>query len=137
MGTCHTLYSFSSNKCCQDLSYGSGYALIICPMGSWKECVFAVVRERIFCPLGPIGWGCVKFFCILADFLFVLSSVVEEGVLKSPTVTVDLFLFFTSIWFWFTYSAASLWKECMITMSFWWTETLSMCKFMPTLCNDL
>ena len=50
----------------------------------------------------------VEFFYILASFLIVLSMV-ERGVLKSSSRTMDLFtVLFSSFCFLFTYSAVQL-----------------------------
>ena len=57
-------------------------------------------------------------FCILADFLFLLS-IIKRGMLQSPTLVVGLFASFNSVSFCFTYSLASLFGACTfrVTMS--------------------
>ena len=48
--------------------------------------------------------GIVELLCIRADFLSIVLSVVERGVLKASISTVDLFTaLFSSVCFCFTY----------------------------------
>lgn len=53
--------------------------------------------------------GTVEFFYILANFICGFSIIVEKGMLKSPTKTMDLSIsLFSSIGFCFTYLVAQV-----------------------------
>ena len=65
----------------------------LCCISTRKECVLLLMECPVNVKYILLVDGIAKFFCILLDFLFILTVTVEE-VLKSPAVFVDFsFLF--------------------------------------------
>lgn len=83
-----------------------------CSIYTWEDCVFILLLlSRVFykCLLGLRVYN-VQFFCFFVTFCLIILSIIEHGILKLPTITVELSIF-PSILFGF--------PSCILIMSSW------------------
>lgn len=71
-----------------------------------KTLFILLLLSEVFykCLLGPVVYSVVQFFYFLVIFCLIILFIIESGVLKLPTITVEIVCFsFNSVWFCFMY----------------------------------